>query len=65
MRIAEVERAMRRLDSLSPQQQYVIEAFSRSLVNKLLHGPTLRTKHAAAAGDGQRYADILRDLWGL
>lgn len=64
MRSAELKRAMRRLE-LSSEQQYVLEAFSRSLVNKLLHLPTVRTKHAAAVGDGQRYAEMLRDLWGL
>lgn len=65
VRHAELQRAMRRLNPLSPEEEYVLEAFSRSLVNKLLHGPTLRTKHAAAEGDGQRFAAMLRDLWGL
>lgn len=65
LRSAELKRAMRRLESLSPEEQYVVEAFSRSLVNKLLHNPTLRTRHAAAAGNGQRYAQMIRDLWGL
>jgi glutamyl-tRNA reductase len=65
LRDAEVQRALRRLSELSPEQQYVVEALSRSLVNKLLHGPTLRTKHAAALGDGRRYANMLRELWGF
>jgi glutamyl-tRNA reductase len=65
VRSAELQRAMRRLSELSPEQQYVVEAFSRSLVNKLLHWPTIRTRNAAATGDGQRYADMLRDLWGF
>jgi glutamyl-tRNA reductase len=65
VRTAEVERAMRRLNDLSPEQRYTIEALSRSLVNKLLHIPTLRTKEAAEAGDGQRYAEMLRELWSF
>ncbi|NJP04628.1 MAG: glutamyl-tRNA reductase [Chloroflexaceae bacterium] len=65
LRSAELKRAMRHLESLSPEQQYVVEAFSRSLVNKLLHEPTLRTRHAAATGEGKRYAAMLRDLWEL
>jgi glutamyl-tRNA reductase len=64
VRHEELERAKRRLN-LSPEEEYVFEAFSRSLVNKLLHDPTLRTKDAAAQGDGQRYAAMLRDLWNL
>jgi glutamyl-tRNA reductase len=64
MRDAEVKRAIRNL-RLSPEEEDVLEAFSRSLVNKLLHDPTMRTKEAASLGDGQRYAAMLRDLWGL
>ncbi len=64
VRHEELLRAKRRLN-LSPEEEYVFEAFSRSLVNKLLHDPTLRTKSAAAEGDGQRYAAMLRDLWNL
>lgn len=65
VRHAEVERALRRLGSLSPEEQYIVEALSRSLVNKLLHSPTLRTKQAASLGEGERYAGMLRDLWGF
>ncbi len=66
MRDEELKRTLRRLSSsLSPEDEYVLEAFSRSLVNKILHHPTLRTKSAAAKGDGQRYAAMLRDLWNL
>jgi glutamyl-tRNA reductase len=65
LRDAELQRTLRRLTTLSPEEQYIVEAFSRSLVNKILHDPTLRTKHAASQGEGQRYAAMLRDLWGL
>jgi len=64
VRADEVQRAKRRLN-LSPEEEYILEAFSRSLVNKLLHNPTLRTKDAASQGEGQRYAAMLRDLWNL
>ncbi len=65
LREEELQRTLRRLNSLSPEEQYIVEAFSRSLVNKILHDPTLRTKHAATKGEGQRYAAMLRDLWNL
>ncbi|NJN65487.1 MAG: glutamyl-tRNA reductase [Chloroflexaceae bacterium] len=64
LRDDELKRAMRRLN-LSPEEQYIVEAFSRSLVNKLLHAPTLRMKDAASNGEGQRYAAMVRDLWNL
>lgn len=65
MRDAEVQRALRHMGDLSPAQLATLEALSRSLVNKLLHNPTVRTRHAAEAGDGERYAEMLRDLWGI
>lgn len=65
LRNAELERALRRLTGLSPEQQSVVESLSRSLVNKLLHPPTRRLRDAAAQGDGQRYAAMVTDLFNL
>lgn len=65
LRSSELERAMRRLHTLSPEQQNVIEALSRSIVNKLLHSPTRRVRDAAAEGDGKRYAAMLTELFNL
>jgi glutamyl-tRNA reductase len=65
LREAELDRALRRLNSLSPEQRTVVEALSHSLVNKLLHSPTRRLRDAAAHGEGQRYAAMLSDLFNL
>lgn len=65
LRTAEMQRAMRRLSALSPEQHEAVEALTQSLVNKLLHTPTVRLKHAAAAGDGSRYASMLSELFDL
>ncbi len=65
LRSSELDRALRRLNSLSPEQRNVVEALSRSIVNKLLHSPTRRLRDAAAQGDGQRYAAMLSDLFNL
>ncbi len=65
LRNAELERALRRLTGLSPEQQSVVEGLTRSLVNKLLHPPTRRLRDAAAQGDGQRYAAMVTDLFNL
>jgi glutamyl-tRNA reductase len=65
MRHAELERALRRLRDLSPEQRSVVEGLTRSLVNKLLHTPTCRLRDAAAQGDGQRYAALVADLFNL
>ncbi len=65
LRDKEIQRARRQLGNLSDEQWGAVEAMSRSLVNKLLHSPTLRMKHAAANGDGMRYAAMLCDLFDL
>jgi glutamyl-tRNA reductase len=65
LRNAELERAMRRLANISPEERNVIESLTRSIVNKLLHTPTRRLRDAAAQGDGQRYAAMVTELFNL
>jgi glutamyl-tRNA reductase len=65
IRRAELERAERRLASLSPSQRRAVEALTSQIVAKLLHRPTVRLKEAAAAADGVLYADAVRHLFGL
>jgi glutamyl-tRNA reductase len=65
LRSSELDRALRRLHTLSPEQRTVVEALSRSIVNKLLHSPTRRLRDAAAQGDGHRYASMLSELFNL
>jgi len=38
---------------------------TRSVVNKLLHEPTVRIKDAAGTARGDLYADALADLFAL
>jgi glutamyl-tRNA reductase len=66
IRQREVARALRHLtgaddDALINQ----LELFSRSLVNKLLHEPTLCLRHKAADDEAAAYAQAARDLFGL
>jgi glutamyl-tRNA reductase len=63
IRQAEVQRALRNLGNLTADQQYVIDALTRSLVNKVLHTPTMRLKQAAAAGEGDRFATMMEELF--
>lgn len=65
LRNSELERAMRRLADISPEERTVIESLTRSIVNKLLHTPTRRLRDAAAQGDGQRYAAMVTELFNL
>ena len=43
----------------------LVEAATASLLNKLLHLPTVRMKEAAATADGVLYADAVRHLFDL
>ncbi|HLZ61911.1 MAG TPA: glutamyl-tRNA reductase [Ktedonosporobacter sp.] len=66
VRQRELARTMRLLaSSLSDREQAYVEELTTRLVNKLLHGPTLRLKAAAAAGQGQIYVEALRYLFNL
>ncbi len=61
----ELDKALRRLGDVDDRQQEVVRAMAHGLLNKLLHEPTVRLKHQAAQGDGQLYADTVRELFGL
>jgi glutamyl-tRNA reductase len=65
LRSTELAAAMRRLGPLSPEQAEAIEHFSRSLMNKFLHEPSVRLKAAAANGRGLGVVDAARYLFAL
>ena len=65
LRSAELAAAMRRLGAVSPEQAEVVEHFSRSLMNKFLHEPSVRLRAAAANGRGLGVVDAARYLFAL
>jgi len=65
VRRAELERALRRLSHLSEADREAVEALSRTLVNKLLHAPTVRLREAAGNGRGTAAIDTVRYLFEL
>jgi glutamyl-tRNA reductase len=65
IREAELEWAMQRLEDLSDRERRVLMSFSQRLVNKILHEPTVRLKQHASGRDGYRYAEAVRDLFGI
>lgn len=62
IRQRELARALEALDGLSAEQMQVIEALSRSLVNKLLHDPTKALKQGADKAQVLAARDLFR-LW--
>lgn len=65
IRQRELGRALRRLQGVSPEVHRQLEAFSRSLVNKLLHEPTRRLREETDPGRCDNYVRVTRDLFGL
>ena len=65
LRAAELERAMRQLGHLSPEDRARVEQFSQALLNKFLHQPTVALKAAAEQGRGYGLLEALRRLFGL
>ena len=65
VRAQELERALKRLAHLAPEDQAQIEQFSHALLNKFLHQPTIALKQAAHVGRGYGLLEALKRLFGL
>jgi glutamyl-tRNA reductase len=65
VRSTELAAAFRRLGPLSPEQADAIEHFSKALMNKFMHEPSVRLKAAAANGRGLGVVDAARYLFAL
>ena len=63
IRRAELKRAEARLHALSPSERRAVEALTAQIVNKLLHGPTVRMKQAALLPEGHTYASAVERLF--
>ncbi|MGQ0713277.1 MAG: glutamyl-tRNA reductase [Gemmatimonadaceae bacterium] len=65
VRDRELSQLMRRLGHLSPSDRDTIEHFSRALMNKFMHDPSVRLRDAAANGRGLGIVDAVRYLFAL
>lgn len=65
VRALELERALRRLKHLAPEDQEQLAQFSRALLSKFLHQPTVVLKDAAERGRGFALLEALKELFGL
>jgi len=65
LRVTELEKTLRRLSHLPAEDQQAIDAMTRSLLNKLLHTPTVRLREAAGNGRGTSVLDLARYLFEL
>jgi glutamyl-tRNA reductase len=65
VRRAEVERALRSLQHLGPEDRAAVEALTRQILAKLLHPPTARLREAAELGREAEIAALTRYLFRL
>ena len=62
---AEVEQTLRRLGSLTPQQERVVEAMGKAIANKLLHEPTVHLRELSPDEDPSHYLELVQELYGI
>jgi glutamyl-tRNA reductase len=65
VRAAELDRFAPRLAGLDDRQRATVEQITRSIVNTLLHEPTVRMKAASSRDEGRWSADVVRALFDL
>lgn len=65
IRQTELEKAIRRIPDLNPDVQQKIDALTKSIVNKIMHNPTIRLREEANGPNAVDYADVARGLFGL
>lgn len=61
----EVARAVRNTENLTADQRAAIEQFSRSLVNKIAHTPTVNLKSTPDPERAMHYSNVLKQLFDL
>jgi glutamyl-tRNA reductase len=65
MRERELAAAMKKLSHLTPEQRSAFDQFSKVLMNKFLHHPSVKLREAAASDSGLETVDAVRYLFGL
>jgi glutamyl-tRNA reductase len=65
VRAQELESALKKIQGLNEEQTEALDHFSRSLMNKFLHEPSVRLRAAAANGRGLGVIDAARYLFAL
>ena len=65
IRRSELERLGSKLSDLTDEQRAQVDMLTASIVNKILHVPTVRMKEVAGRDECYLYVDALRTLFGL
>lgn len=65
IRRRELDKTFRRLGHLSNEDKNAIEQMTLSIINKILHKPTVNLKEKTRTTEGQAYLKAIRDLFHL
>jgi len=65
IRRSEIDRLSNRLSGLSDEQRAQVDMLTTSIVNKILHGPTVKMKEVAGRDQCYLYVDAVRTLFDL
>ena len=65
IRLVELESHLRKLGPLGDRERNIIDALTQSIVNKILHEPTIRLKRTSDENERRDHAHALRYLFDL
>jgi glutamyl-tRNA reductase len=65
IRKKELEKTLKKLDHLSEQDQEQIDQMTTSIINKILHTPTVKLKKETQSQEGHYYLKAIRHLFHL
>lgn len=65
IRRRELDKTLKRLDHLSGEDKNALEQMTLSIINKILHKPTVNLKEKTRTSEGQAYLKAIRDLFHL
>ncbi len=65
IREGEVERYNSRLGNLTPEQRQAVDALTRGIMNKILHGPITELKNGAGQPEQAALVRLVRKIFGL
>ncbi len=65
IRIQEMEKTLKKISHLSEDDKKLLRQMSSSMVNKILHKPTIKLKQKTQSEDGHVYLKAIRHLFHL
>ena len=65
IREGEMERYRSRLGALSPEQREAVDALTRGILNKILHGPITELKSGAGNPEHTALVRLIQKIFGL